>query len=360
MGGSLVCRSCSAAHPANEARWRCECGGLLDLDFAPDLDFSTGWGGSLWGYRNAFPPLRDESIVSLGEGRTPLVETEADGARAFLKLDYLFPTGSYKDRGASVMISQAKEWGAMRVVEDSSGNAGCAVAAYCAKAGIACDIFVPESASPGKLAQIRAYGATLRLVPGSREAVARAALQAAETALYASHVWNPFFFQGTKTLAYELWEQLGSRAPDAVVLPAGNGTLLIGAHLGFRDLLRAGRIAKPPRLIAVQAANCAPLHAAYRGASTTPPAATLAEGIAIAAPARLDQMLEAVRETGGEVIAVTEDEIRAAALDLGARGHYVEPTSATAWAGFRRLSFQEEETVAIPLTGSGLKSGGRL
>ncbi|MEM9982561.1 MAG: pyridoxal-phosphate dependent enzyme, partial [Bacteroidota bacterium] len=160
---------------------------------------------------------------------------EFDNFKIHLKLDFLFPTGSYKDRGASVMISKVKELGIDKVVQDSSGNAGASVAAYCAKAGIACDIYAPKCTSQAKLTQIKMYGATLHLIDGTREDTAQAALEAAQKSYYASHCWNPYFFQGTKTFAFEIAEQMGWKAPDTVILPAGNGTLLIGAYIGFRE-----------------------------------------------------------------------------------------------------------------------------
>jgi threonine synthase len=275
----------------------------------------------------------------------------------------LFPTGSYKDRGATVLVSKAKELGVTRVVEDSSGNAGCAIAAYCAKAGMECHIYVPENTSPGKLTQIRAYGARLHRIPGTREDTARATLAAAEGTFYASHVWNPFFFQGTKTFAYEVWEQLDDKAPDAVILPTGNGTLLIGAYLGFRDLLRQNLIPALPRFIAVQAENCAPLLPAFErlhpGTAAPVPTvvnATMAEGIAIAEPRRLQQMIGILNETGGEVVTVTEQEIEEAWVELGRRGFYVEPTSAVVLAAFKKRPSLPGEVVLAPLTGHGLKA----
>ena len=127
-----------------------------------------------------------------------------------------------------------KEWGIEKVVEDSSGNAGSAIAAYCAKAGIECEIYVPQSTSPGKLVQIQAYGATLKKVEGSREKTAEVAMEAASKIPYASHCWNPFFLHGTKTFAFEIWEQMGWKAPDTLVLPVGHGTLFLGAYYRFQ------------------------------------------------------------------------------------------------------------------------------
>ena len=257
--------SATNAYPLHAPIWRGTDGALLDIDFTPRLDPAevASRPATLWRYREALPLADDAEPVTLGEALTPLVALEFAGRQVWIKQEQLFPTGSYKDRGAALLISHARAIGVRAVVEDSSGNAGSAIAAYCARAGLGCTIFVPDTTSADKLTQIRAYGATLQLIAGSREDTAAAVLAAAETTYYASHSWNPFFFHGTKTFAYELVEQLGWRAPDAVVLPAGNGTLLLGADIGFRELRAMGLIDRLPRLIAVQAAHCAPLAAAF-------------------------------------------------------------------------------------------------
>jgi len=263
-----------------------------------------------------------------------------------------------------VLVTKAKELGIERVVEDSSGNAGCAIAAYAAKAGIRCEILVPESTSPGKLAQILFYGAALKRIPGSREETAKAALAAAETTYYASHSWNPFFFQGTKTFAYEVWEQRGFRAPDAILLPVGNGTLLIGSFIGFRDLKEAGWIDRIPRHIAVQAANCAPLLQMFRdGLDAVPPVEgreTIAEGVAIAAPVRGKEIVDIVRRTGGQVVAVDDAEVENALLLLGRKGLYVEPTSALPVAAYLKYPALQGGVMVAPLTGHGLKANEKM
>src|SRR5205085_8025244 len=190
----------------------------------------------------------------LGEGWTPLENARIGGREFLLKLDYLAPTGSYKDRGSAVMVSQLQRWGVRHVVEDSSGNAGASVAAYAAKAGMTCDIFIPATTSAGKAAQIAMYGATLRRISGSREQTTEAALAAATNgaAFYASHNWSPHFVAGMKTVAYEVAEQLQWQAPDWIVLPVGGGSLLVGVYLGFRDLVDAGIVPRMPKLLAVQ------------------------------------------------------------------------------------------------------------
>lgn len=356
----LICADCSAEYSADEPIWRCACGGLLDLRYQPRFESDDTRPMSMWRFRRAIPIRDDANIVSMGEGYTPLITREIAGRTVHIKQEQLFPTGSYKDRGASVLVSKAKELGVTRVVEDSSGNAGCAIAAYCAAADIECHIYVPADTSPAKLAQIEAYGAALHLVPGSRSDTAAAVMEAAKTDYYASHSWNPFFFQGTKTIAYEIVEQLGGRAPDIVVLPVGNGTLLLGAAIGFTELRDAGLIDRVPRLIAVQAARCAPLAAQYNNQAVTSPESTLAEGIAITEPIRGPQIIKAVRESGGRFVTVTEEEIIDALKQTARAGHYIEPTSAATIAGVKRWIEQENlpenTTIVTVYTGHGLKS----
>jgi threonine synthase len=310
---------------------------------------------------------RDKHILTLGEGFTPLEETEFNGHRILLKIDYLFPTGSYKDRGATVLISKVKELGIQKVVEDSSGNAGSAIAAYCARAGIECEIYVPQATSSGKLVQIQAYGANLKRIEGSRERTAEMAMKAASKIYYASHCWNPFFLHGTKTFAFEIWEQMGWKTPDTLVLPIGHGTLFLGAYIGFKELKEAGRAKRIPRLVGVQSTSCAPLYQAFKKGLKEPlpieKKETVAEGIAIAKPIRGRQILEAVKETNGEILAVTEKEIGVAMREMGRKGHFIEPTSAATIAGLRRYLMREKsrkEIVVSTLTGMGLKSAGKI
>ncbi len=364
----FYCSRCHRFYAVDSRRWRCECGSFLDLEFKPQFPIRKilKRGPSLWRYREALPILRDESILSMGEGFTPLEEIEFSGRRVFLKLDYLSPTGSYKDRGATVLISKVKELGIRRVVEDSSGNAGSAIAAYCARGGIRCEIYVPLTTSAGKLIQIQTYGATLKRIEGSREKTAREAMDAAANIYYASHCWNPFFLHGTKTFAFEIWEQLGWRCPDTLILPVGHGTLFLGAHLGFRELKEAGMIRRVPKLVGVQSAACAPLYQAFRKgfreAQPIEKKETMAEGIAIAEPVRGRQILEALRETGGEMMTVTEKEIETALVEMGQRGHFVEPTSAATVAGVKKyLKKKEEKGIIIStLTGTGLKASEKI
>lgn len=360
----LICPSCNQQFSLEEKIWKCTCGGLLDVDFQPHfpIDKIRQRKPTLWRYREAIPILDDGNIVSFDEGFTPLIPVDFGGKIVWMKQDHLFPTGSYKDRGASILISKVKELGIQSVVEDSSGNAGCAIAAYCAKARIKCQIFVPEDTSAGKLAQIQFYGAKLNKIPGSREETGRAVLKAADKYYYASHSWNPFFFQGTKTFAFEVCEQLGWKSPSSIVVPVGNGTLLLGAYIGFNELLHAGIIQGIPKIIGVQSLSCAPLYKAFKeglkGIPKIDKKDTLAEGIAIAEPIRGKQILGAVKKSQGDLIAVDDSEIKKSLRDLGKKGFYVEPTSAATTAGLSKYlqTSHADEIIVSVLTGHGLKT----
>jgi threonine synthase len=381
----LSCIVCSRR--AQPQAWRCECGGPLDLpDHAAaalrELTPIQAQDSSLWRYRSCIPV--DDGIaasLSLGEGMTPLVGGGERLAGVSIKLDYLFPTLSFKDRGAVVLVASAVQRGASSLVADSSGNAGSAIAAYAARAGLPCTVFVPERTSAGKQRQISAYGAAIELVPGDRTATTEAAIEAVgETgAMYASHIYDPYFLQGTKTYAFELWEQLED-LPDALILPVGNGTLLLGAARGFRELHAAGLIDREPALIAVQSERCPPLARAWAENATEPleieAGETAAEGIAIPRPPRGAQILAAVHASDGCIVEVPEEAIAPARNELAGRGLFVEPTAALTWAAaligrrhpaladlaargdaWDRARELSAASLVVPLCGSGLKSG---
>jgi len=361
---SLICIKCNKRFPLEEKIWKCSCGGLLDIDFRPHfpIDKIRQRKPTMWRYREAIPLLEDKNTISFDEGFTPLIPVSFGTKTVWIKQDHLFPTGSHKDRGASVLISKIRELGITSVVEDSSGNAGCAVAAYCARAKIECEIFVPENTAAGKLAQIQFYGAQLIKIPGSREDTAQAALRAAEKIYYASHSWNPFFFQGEKTFAFEVCEQLGWQAPDSVVLPIGSGSLLLGAFIGFNELYHNGIIHKIPKIIGVQAACCAPIYKALRENLEEIPKIdkkdTVAEGIAIAEPIRGKQILEAVKKSKGGIFIVDDLEIKKSLRRVCEKGFYIEPTSAATTAGLSKYleTSSPDEIIVSVFTGHGLKT----
>lgn len=318
---------------------------------------------SLWRYGAALPFVPEDPI-SMGEGCTPLVPRVIGGASALLKCEWFMPTGSFKDRGASVMLSLLRAQGVTDVLEDSSGNGGAAVSAYAAAGGMKATIFVPASTSPAKTVQSRASGATIQLIPGSRQDCADAALAESERIFYASHNWHPFFLHGTKTLAYELWEDLGFVAPDNVIVPCGAGSNVLGCGIGFEELRRAGEIDRLPRIFAAQPANCAPIARAFLGQAPVPAQPTIAEGTAIAQPLRTAEVSQVLKDSGGSAVMLSEEEIAAATLDLARTGIYVEPTCAQAAAAFARLleagTIRADETTVVVLTGTGLKSTPRI
>ena len=356
-------------YPISEPRWRSDAGAPLMITGLPGLgrnmiDSETR---SLWRYAAALP-INVSDPITMGEGLTPLVTRIWRGVPALFKLEWLSPTGSFKDRGASVMLSILRAQGVTKVLEDSSGNGGAAIAAYAAAGGLKAKILVPASTSPDKTVQMRAYGAEIELVPGTRQDVGDAAVRQAETIVYAGHNWQPFFLQGTKTLAYELWEDLKFDAPDNVIIPTGAGSNILGCDIGFSELLRRCEIAKPPRLFAAQPMNCAPLHASFMAGSDdltlVEVRPTIAEGASIAAPVRAREVLAALRRSRGATVALSEAEIEKALFELGGIGLYAEPTSALAAAALTKLVergvVRPSETTVVVLTGAGLKTTRRI
>jgi threonine synthase len=318
---------------------------------------------SLWRYR-AVLPVDIAKPISLGEGCTPLVQQAWGDLRPHFKLEWFNPTGSFKDRGSAVMLSFLRQIGVDAILEDSSGNGGSSMAGLGAAGGMRVKILAPASTSPAKIAQVRAYGAEIQLVEGPREESEAEAIRQSNETFYASHNWQPFFLEGTKSLAYELWEDLGFRAPDNVVVPVGAGSSLLGCAFGFRELMKAGEIAKLPRLFVTQPLNCSPIDASFKAGVDTPVPRevrkTIAEGTAIKHPMRLREIVGALRESGGGTVALTEDEIVGALRRLARQGLFAEPTSASAAAALDKLSdagsIKSNETTIVLLTGNGLKA----
>jgi threonine synthase len=349
-----LCPACGNTLAADRPLWRCECGSHLNLAPGPgltrnEIDTSEA---SLWRYRAALA-LGAPPRVSFGEGWTPLVTRDWDGATIRFKLESQMPTGSFKDRGTAVMMNHLLEVGVGQIHEDSS-----------AAAGITCRIFVPATAPRGKIVQIAAAGAAVEAIAGTRQAVTEAALAATGASFYASHNWQPFFIEGTKTLAYELWEQLGFTVPDNVLVPTGYGSNILGLERGFDELMRRGEIDRLPRLFAVQAANCAAFAAVWQGDANFTPQPTMADGIATVKPVRTAEVLAALRRSQGGVVSVPEAEIAPALFRLGRIGLYVEPTSATAGAALSRLvadgTIRPNETTVAVITGHGLKAADKI
>ena len=359
---NIFCTHCKTAYPLDGVPYRCLiCGGLFDYVGlfhydSTELDRSQP---GIWRYRNTFSFPPDVEPVSLGEGNTPLIWVNAFGRRVAFKCEYINPSGSFKDRGSAVIAAWLKWRGVIDAVEDSSGNAGASFAAYAARAGIKARIYVPESASGPKRRQIEAYGAELIPISGSRSEVSEAIRKVAETgAVYASHAFLPFNLPGYATTAYEIVEQLG-KMPGTVVVPAGQGGLLLGLARGFDALRIDNQLIARPKMIGVQAHVCAPLWEKYIAGGKEPHPSkenqTLAEGVRVLNPLRKDAVLEAVIASGGSMTVVEENEILPARNALAGFGFFVEPTSAIVWAALARIAEKMPDPIVVILTGSGLK-----
>lgn len=359
----IRCVDCGQPYPEEGVPFRCpQCGGIYDYDGVPDFSVEAIQNHlpGYWRYRTSFALVSSAPIVTLGEGNTPLLWDVIGDQPVALKMESMNPSGSYKDRGSAVLVSQLVGRGVKEAVEDSSGNAGASFAAYAARAGMGCRIYVPESAAGPKRRQIEMYGAKLMAVPGPRSEAARAVLEEAERGVpYASHAYLPFGLMGIATIAYEIWEQMGKKVPGSVVAPVGHGGLLLGIVRGFAALKKAGYIERLPYFIGVQAAACDPLvrafHSGFEAMQTAGEAPTLAEGVRVRQPVRGRALLKEVLESGGEFLSIEEEEIRAGFEELGRRGHYVEPTSALAWAALKRRIGEIPQPAVAVLSGIGLK-----
>ena len=358
----IICRDCQQPFPKNSFPYLCQnCGGLFGIENGHNYStqkIEPGLAG-IWRHRHSFGLPEDAPVITLGEGNTPLIWSEIFGKKIGFKLESLNPTGSFKDRGTAVLASWLAAYGVEEAVEDSSGNAGASFAAYAARSGIKGKIFIPSYASGPKRAQIESYGQQVISVPGPRSKAAEAVLQEVQGgAVYASHAYLPQGTAGIATIAYELIDHM-DKPPGSIVLPVGHGSLLLGIALGFKALLREGRITRLPKLIGVQAAVCAPLYSAYKAGLTDPESSqegkTLAEGVAISTPYHGSEVLRAVRESDGTILTVDEDQIRAGQLKLAHIGIHAELTSALVWNALEQIDPDIPDPIVSIITGHGLK-----
>ena len=357
------CTSCGTSYPDEGLPYRCpKCGGVFDRAEVPTFDpqaVDPAQPG-IWRYRHTFGLPADAPAVSLGEGNTPLIHDEAFGRQVAFKLEYINPTASHKDRGAALLAAFLKQRGITEAVEDSSGNAGAAFAAYAARAGIHARIYAPSYGSRIKRTQMAAYGAEVIAVDGPRSAAAEAARQEAERGVpYASHAYLPMGLDGFATIAYEIYEQMG--APGSVVAPVGHGGLLLGIARGFLALHQAGLIPEMPRLFGVQALACAPVWAIFRGGRealgwVSDQVPTAAEGVRVRWPVRGDALLHTIENHNGTFLVVEEENILPAREALAQRGFFVEPTSALVWDALRQIANCAPDPIVAVLTGTGFKA----
>lgn len=352
---SVVCRKCGRVYGSDFRGFRCSCGGVLEVvvDLSEVKSITVGGLRGVFRYAPLLPKLGKH--ISLGEGGTPVISAEKYGLSIFFKLEYLNPTGSFKDRGSAVAVSKALELGVNEVLEDSSGNTGISIAAYAAYAGIKAHIYVPSDIPLGKYRLIKSFGANV-VKAGSRDEASELVLKnIKEGSYYIGHTWNPYFIEGTKTLAYEVFEELPKI--DYVIMPVASGSLLLGFWKGFNELMRLGLVSDVPKLVAVQACGYESLKKYLSNVVSVECRGytALADAIRLTNAPRLPYIAEAITNSGGYVVVVNDELIKWAVKELYRMGLVVEPTSAAAYAALKLVRGDLSGRVLIPLTGSGLK-----
>jgi threonine synthase len=376
----LECAACHLEHEARRLLNLCrECGKPLlvryDLERAAQTltrESLSGRRADLWRYREVLPVENDENIVSLGEGWTPLLRADRLGKQLgfdelFIKDESQNPTQSFKARGMSAAISMAKELGAQKLAVPSAGNAAGALAAYAARAGIECFIFMPRDTPRANVIECEQTGAHVTLMDGlitdCGAEVARR--KDAEGWFDVSTLKEPYRVEGKKTLGYELAEQLDWNLPDVIVYPTGGGTGLIGMWKAFAEMEELGWIgANRPRMVTVQATGCAPIVRAFeegkRFADEFPDAETVASGLRVPRAIGDFLILDALRESGGTAVAVTDDELISATREIGtSEGIFCAPEGAACLPALQKLidsgKVKPNERVVLFNTGAGVK-----
>ncbi len=374
----LECRACGTSLSADQIRTVCPaCAGPLFATYDLAHWSARTWRqtlvqrpATLWRYRELLPVQDDRSIVTLGEGFSPVIDLgavpDADGLEVWLKDDGLLPTGSFKIRGMSVAVSRARELGVRRFFVPSAGNAGVALAACAARAGATARIYLPTGTPAAMESACRLYGAdVVREGPTIREAgIAARTAEATTGALDMSTLREPFRAEGKKTMGLEIWEEMApDHLPDAILYPTGGGTGIVGMFRAFRQLIELGLLDRMPRLYSVQPRGCAPIvRALDEGEARARPwddAHTVAPGLLVPAPFGSERILEAVRESRGGGVAVSDASIRVAVHDLAQRhGVSASPEGAATYAALSSLAangaIRTGERVLLYNTGSGI------
>jgi threonine synthase len=325
---------------------------------------------SLWRYRELLPVPIETAPVSLSEGGTPLLRAERFGAslqmqNLWIKDESQNPTQSFKARGMSVAVSMAKHLGASKLVAPSAGNAGGALAAYAARAGLEAHVFMPRDTPRANIIECHEFGADVTLIDGLISDCAAEISRRNENWFDVSTLKEPYRIEGKKTLGYELAEQLEWDLPDAIIYPTGGGTGLIGMWKAFDEMETLGWIGqKRPRMFSVQAEGCAPIVRAFEAGENSvaefPNAHTLAAGLRVPKAIGDFLILKILRQSKGGAIAVNDEEMIRAAAEVGSsEGLFVAPEGATCFVALRSLlsssKISPDETVVIFNTGSGIK-----
>jgi len=364
MNYEIYCTSCHKAS-TSLLDFKCSsCGKPLDvrlkLNFEPrQVQLKNH---SVWRYARFVPYIESRDAVTLGEGWTPLVKFTSN---VCFKLESLNPTGSFKDRGSTTLISAIHKLVKKQngyIAEDSSGNAGASMAAYSARAQLKANIYVPQNVSGPKFNQIKSYGMPVVKVAGSRSQVAEKALEPAKGKFYVGHIYHPLFRDGIRTLAYEIAEQLNWKPPERIYLPVSAGTLLLGVISGFRHLTNSGIINAIPMIVACQTRQVSPLYHRVKHLDYKPPkkVTSVADALVSTNPPLLDLMIEELQEAKGDAEIVDENEIQKAFTELAHKGFFVEPSSAVAYAAYQKQlktkKISKTDETLIVLTGHGLKT----
>jgi len=358
---------CSNCHRSSHSLldYKCpSCGQPLNIEltkkFNPKLIQTNNY--SAWRYIDTFPYVKQTEIVTLGEGWTPLVKLQNN---TYFKLENLNPTGSFKDRGSTTLISALHKLIKNKngtIAEDSSGNAGASIAAYAARSNLKAEIYVPTNVSGPKLIQTQFYGAKIVKVSGSRNKVAETAQKPDKNKFYIGHILHPIFRDGMRTLAYEITEQFEWQPPETIFIPVSAGTLLLGILSGFKHLLESNVIKKTPRIIACQTEQVSPLYHRIKNSRYKPPTHvnSIADALVSTHPPLLNIMTEQLQNLQGDATIEKEDEILLAFKELAQKGFFVEPSSAVAYAAYKKQikdkSIQQNAQTVVVLTGTGLKT----
>ncbi len=327
---------------------------------------------NMWRYSEMLPVLKEDNIITLGEGMTPMFALNKLADRygfsnLLLKDESFNPTGSFKARGLSVAVSKAKEFGVTKCIIPTAGNAGGALAAYCAKANIKCTVVMPSHTPKIFKQECELYGASLILIDGLINDCAKKIAEINKEGLYfdMSTLKEPYRLEGKKTMGYEIAEQLNWQLPDVIIYPAGGGTGLIGIWKAFKEMLSMGWITGPlPRMIAVQSKECAPIIEVLKDPvnwkNNFIPKPTIANGLAVPYPFGMNMMLQVLEESGGTAIAVEEEEIAGGVKEIAKmEGLLISPEGAATWKALLHLNrtqvIADSEKVLLLNTGSGYK-----
>ena len=347
----FYCPNCKKEYKAFQ--YLCECGSILLVDYEKKKWMPKGDG--LWRYQSMLPV---QESISLFEGETPLIKRRDTDANIYMKLEGNNPTGSFKDRGSTVCISNAHNRRFKEATVASTGNMGASVAAYCAYANLKAHIYLPKQVTEEKISQILAYDAKLHKVNGSfLDAVEETKKLVENKHIYwAASGFNPYFIEGIKTIGFEIYEQL--RVPDKIIIPVGSGGVLTAIYKSFKELKELRITKRMPQIIGVQPTGCHPITSAWKSGNEIKPvhkAKTIASAVAVKAPMNGETAIAAVDESDGEFVTISDPQMIKAIKTLGKEGVFAEPAAAMPLAALDKIDYSKDEDIVLIISGSGLK-----